>query len=165
MNLKALALALIVVGGVGFGASALMSEAPEATPFRLYTTRGKLFDLSEHKGKVVIIDFFATWCPPCRAAMPELQAIHEAYKDRDVVVVGVQCSDNQSPDQLLLDLGVKYRVLVGGDDVARAYKVTGLPTILVIGRDGKVAFRKSGFNSAMSAQLTHEIDRALGLTN
>lgn len=161
MSVKAILIAgaLMLLVFAGF-AAATWEKAP-ASPIQLYTSRGKLFDSNEHAGKVIVVDFFATWCPPCRAALPSLQRLHETYQDRGVVVISVQTSDPESPDELTRASGVKYPVLVQGDAVAKAYGVRGLPTLVVIGPDGVETHRSSGWGPRSEQEIAAAIEAAL----
>lgn len=161
MNIKAilLAAALMVVFIVGLAAATHQKSPIE--PVRLYTSSGTLFDSSEHAGKVMVIDFFATWCPPCRAAIPALQTLHERYKDRGVIVLSVQVSDDQSPDELMNKLGVRYPVLIDGDQLAQSFDVKGLPTLVVINKQGVESHRSTGWGGNSQQQIADAIEEAL----
>jgi thiol-disulfide isomerase/thioredoxin len=161
MNPKALAIALILVGLGGWGLHHYSAGPSPAPTFQAYSARGKPFDLREQQGRVVVLDFFATWCPPCRAAIPSLQQISDAYKDRGVEVVGLQVSDTGDARELFKQLGASYTVLVNADQVARAYNVRGLPTLVIIGKDGAIAHQSSGWGGNSQAEIIAVINEQL----
>jgi thiol-disulfide isomerase/thioredoxin len=116
------------------------------------TVEGKPFDISEYKGKVVIVDFWATWCGPCLAELPNLKKIYEKYHDRGLEVVGISLDDD-GPElgKFLKDNDLPWRVLHNSepakaegkkrgfsDPNAEFYGITGIPTIILIDRRGKV---------------------------
>lgn len=106
---------------------------------------GKIHKLSDYRGKVVVMDFWATWCGPCRQAMPGVQKIHEAYKDKGVVVFGINCWENADAPKFMSDGGFTYGLLLKGDEAAGKYGVDGIPAIYVVGPDGKVLYGSIGF--------------------
>jgi thiol-disulfide isomerase/thioredoxin len=116
------------------------------------TVEGKPFDISEYKGKVVIVDFWATWCGPCLAELPNLKKIYEKYHDRGLEVVGISLDDD-GPDlgKFLKDNDLPWRILHNAepakaegkkrgfsDPNAEFYGIIGIPTIILIDRHGKV---------------------------
>jgi peroxiredoxin len=116
-------------------------EARVAPDFALQSLDGETVRLSDLRGKTVVIDFWATWCPPCEFQVPELNAFWQAHKeDGDVEVLGISV-DVDGPDVVQTWAGekdVRYKVLVGGEDLARRFGALGFPTLYVIAPDGRV---------------------------
>ena len=114
-------------------------------------------------GQVVVLDFWATWCEPCRIALPHIDALHRRYRDRGVRFVAV---DTEGPEArpaveaLVRSLGLQLPVALDGDEVSGHYKVTSLPTTVIVGRDGTIAKAFLGVHS--EEELARVIDRALG---
>lgn len=123
------------------------SEPPDWT---LKDDQGREVSLKSLRGKIVVMDFWATWCAPCRLGMPSLQKLHERFKDQPVVVYGVNCWQHRErrkldPIKFMRDAGFTYPLLLGGDRVASAYKVSGIPACYVIGPDGKILYAYGGW--------------------
>ncbi len=123
------------------GAEELEEERRLAPDFTLETLDGGTVHLADLRGKTVVIDFWATWCPPCEFQVPELNAFWEAHKgDGDVEVLGVSV-DIDGPEvvgQWAGDKDVRYKVLLGGEDVARRFGALGFPTLYIVAPDGTV---------------------------
>ncbi len=164
MAWKLVTFGAVVVIGAGLTAAALDTTPKAASDFALMSTRGKQFTLSKNRGSVVVVDFWASWCPPCRAAIPVLERIHQEYKERGVKVVGVNVHDNQDPAASMLDLGATYPALVGGEEVAKAYGAESLPTIVVIDGDGNIVYREKGFSTIMEKRIGEVIEKELAKT-
>lgn len=124
---------------------------------------GKEVSLSDFRGQLVVLDFWATWCPFCRKAMPTIQKIHDTYGDRGVNVIAIDCMERGHPDpvQFVRDQGFDYRVLADPGTTAPRYRVSGLPVFMVIGPDGRVLHRDQGFDEAREARLIGAIERHL----
>jgi len=113
-----------------------------APDFALKDADGKTVRLSDYKGKVVLLDFWATWCGPCRIEIPWFTAMQRTRKDKGLEVLGVAMDDNGWEDvkPFLADLKVNYRVVIGDDTTAQAYGgVDSLPTTFLIDKQGKIA--------------------------
>ena len=151
-------------GMEGGPAEQLKVKAGDAAPdFKLMGLDGKEVSLASLKGKVVLLDFWATWCGPCKAAMPIMQRLHEDYCDKGVAVVGVSTweKDSQAAKDYFSTKRFTYGCLLGGDDLAKAYGVTGIPTIVVIGKDGKVEKIETGIGPDGERKFRMAIDGAL----
>jgi thiol-disulfide isomerase/thioredoxin len=125
------------------------ASADTAPDFTLQDMNGKTVSLSSFKGKVVIIDFWATWCPPCRAAIPGLERLYKAYNTKGLVVLGISVDEGgwDLVKEFETGLGVTYPVLKGTDDVSVKYLVRSIPMLVITDRDGKVRKRFIGMMS------------------
>lgn len=116
--------------------------------------------LSQFRGQVVLLDFWATFCPPCIEALPHLQALHGKYRHGGFSVVGLTV-DDRAPlvRRSVAKAKVTYPVLRSTADTWNAYKVNALPTIILVGRDGRIV-RRYGGEADQKAMLA-DIERAL----
>ena len=117
-------------------------ERKPAPEFTLKDADGKTVHLSDYKGKVVLLDFFATWCGPCKIEIPWFMEMERKNKDRGFAVLGVSMDDEgwEVVKPFLADLGVNYRVVIGNDATATMYGgVDALPTTFLIDREGRIA--------------------------
>ncbi|HLL76715.1 MAG TPA: TlpA disulfide reductase family protein [Pyrinomonadaceae bacterium] len=119
----------------------LLALGERAPDFKLADPSGKIHALSDYRGKLVVLDFWATWCGPCVRAMPALQALHAKYQGRGVEVLGVNSWEESNPAAYFKEKGYTYKLLLRGEAVAPAYRVGTLPTLYVIGFDGEVIYR------------------------
>jgi peroxiredoxin len=149
MNLRFLlpAAAFLFILGAGTGRAETPAVGAPAPAWQLNDLNGKPVQLSDFKGKVVILDFWATWCPPCRGEIPDFVALQNEYKDKGLVVVGVSV-DQGGPgvvSAFAKAQGMNYPVVMGDDAVTAAYgDIQMIPTTFVIDRTGKVAAQHIG---------------------
>ncbi len=117
--------------------------------FTLKDLSGKNVVLSAYKGKVVLLDFWATWCPPCKKEIPGFIELYDTYKSSGFVVLGVSMDDSTSDvKKFARKLKMNYPVLIGNgrEDLEQAYgPLPGMPTSFVISRDGKICGQHTGF--------------------
>jgi thiol-disulfide isomerase/thioredoxin len=135
---------------------------PANLEFTLKDMHGVDVNLASFKGKVILVNFWATWCGPCRAEIPSLVELQEQYKD-DLVVLGLSVDD--TAEKLLpyaAEFKMNYPVLVGNgrEDVQEAFgPLFGIPVSVIIGRDGVIAKKHSGI--ATKEQIEREIQTLL----
>jgi len=143
--LAALVLALLLAGcspESGDGSAGARSKPPVATgDFTLPDLRGNPVHLADFRGKTVILDFWATWCPPCIFQVPELNKFWAAHKDAgDVMVIGVavdvEGAEIVSPWAEEQD--VAYPLVIGSEEVARDFGAVGFPTLVILKPDGQI---------------------------
>jgi len=133
-----------------------LAVGAEAPDFTLKDAAGKEHRLADYKGKVVFLDFWATWCPPCIAAMPAVQRLHETFKGRPVVVFGVNMNDREDPVAYMRKQKFDYGLLLNGEKIADQYKITGIPAFFIIGPDGKILWSGSGYPSRRAEAAAHD---------
>ena len=117
-----------------------------APDFSLPDLTGQNQTLSQYKGKLVILDFWATWCAPCRTEIPQFVAWQDKYRVQGLQVIGISMDDGPKAVQTFQQqVKMNYPVLMGNEKVAEAYGgVLGLPITYVIGRDGRIFSRREG---------------------
>lgn len=121
--------------------------AASAPAFALKDIRGRTVRLGDYKGKVLLINFWATWCPPCRAEMPALVKLQKQYQSRGLQIIGITSPPYQrsSVRAMARHLGVNYLVLFGKHNVSAAYDVGEvMPTTIVVDRQGRIRDRILG---------------------
>ena len=161
--LAAVALAILALGH-GLPAGAITATGDAAPDFTLSTLDGATsYTLSDLKGQVVYIDFWASWCSPCRKSFPEVQALQSEYKDRPFQVLALSL-DRRAGDGLKFIQAQKSTLTALFDDggaVANAYGVRSIPSMFIVGPDGKVAYSTVGFDPRAMPQIKSTIDGLL----
>ncbi len=121
-----------------------------AYDFSLQSVSGKTVKLTDYKGKVVILDFWATWCGPCRRGIPDLIDIQKKYKNK-VAVLGISLDqDNTKADLVpfIKNIGINYPVLYANMDVVMNYgNIQAIPTTFIIDQSGKIVYKNIGLTS------------------
>ena len=118
------------------------ADRKPAPDFALKDADGKVVHLSDYKGKVVLLDFWATWCGPCKIEIPWFMEMQRRNKDRGFEVLGVAMDDEgwEAVKPFAATLGINYRLVIGNDSTAQMYGgVDALPTTFLIDRTGKIA--------------------------
>jgi peroxiredoxin len=130
-----------------------------APDFTLRTLNGPNLRLAEQRGKVVMINFWATWCGPCRQEMPQLNALYQKYRASGFTLLGVNV-DEDSPKaaDLAAKLGVKFPVLLDADKtVSKLYDMNSMPATILIDRDGRVRYLHRGYRDGFEATYDQQI--------
>jgi cytochrome c biogenesis protein CcmG, thiol:disulfide interchange protein DsbE len=138
-----------------FGCKSEIAAGPTAPDFSLNDLAGKTVTLKQYRGSIVVLDFWATWCPPCRAAIPELVEVQEKYKDKKLVVLGISMDDPHKATNEYLrafseKLKINYPVLRFDLKVVESYfgnDMPALPTLYIIDRNGQVRDKQVGFDA------------------
>jgi thiol-disulfide isomerase/thioredoxin len=133
--------ALVGLGLLSFGCS---SEKPK--PFELFSVDGKqTFASDSYRGKVLMLDFWATWCGPCKQLQPTIHDMADTYGDRGLVVLGVSDEAPNLVAEFVKRAPLGYPAVIDrGDRVSREFKVGAYPTIVIFDRDGSVAYSDEG---------------------
>jgi thiol-disulfide isomerase/thioredoxin len=132
---------------LGYTLTALSKPVP-APDFTLEDIDGNKFSLKAYRGKVVLLNFWATWCPPCRREMPSMERLNQDFKGKDFAVLALnQMEDSDQVFTYTAELAVTPTFVILFDknsDVARAFGVLGLPTTYLIDKKGNMRFRAIG---------------------
>lgn len=120
--------------------SQALSLGDDAPDFTLKTMSGNNLNLNEQRGNIIVINFWASWCGPCRTEMPILQEFHDQYEDLGVAVWGVNVEqENQAGLDYIKELGVDFPIFFdASNQISAAYNVEAMPTTVIIDRHGKV---------------------------
>ncbi len=133
-----------------------------APDFSLTDLHGKKVRLSDFKGRVVLVNFWANWCPPCKVEIPGFQRVYETYKDKCFVIIGISVADVES--SFIKDMGITYPVVVADDKVARDYgNIMGIPVSFLIDKDGRVIKKIMGIY--FEDTLKSDVENALKSTS
>jgi thiol-disulfide isomerase/thioredoxin len=151
------ALVIFVVGVAaalaGYGYYASRSAAPagaaELAAAKLPDLAGALQPLGQWRGKVVVVNFWATWCAPCREEIPLFVKLQEKYRDRGLQFIGIAIDQPEKVRPFAAELGMNFPILIGGVDALDLTRALGnrasvLPFTVVIGRDGKIVSSEVG---------------------
>jgi thiol-disulfide isomerase/thioredoxin len=125
-------------------------EFPQAPGFTLTSLSGEKIDLQDYRGKVVLLDFWATWCGPCRIEIPGFVQLQNKYGSQGFAVIGVSMDDGPEPvRRFYKDFRMNYPVAMGSDKLGMLYGgIFGLPTTFLIGRDGRIYAKHEGLTDA-----------------
>ncbi|MGB5106752.1 MAG: redoxin domain-containing protein [Candidatus Zixiibacteriota bacterium] len=125
-----------------------VSRQGKAPGFALEGMDGKTVDFKQYQGKLVLVDFWATWCPPCRRSIPDLAELHKKYSNRGFEVVGVSLDQTgrESVASFARENAIPYTILMGTQDVATRWDIgSGIPVAILVSRDGSVVEKVVGY--------------------
>jgi len=145
-NIKIFVLIAALFFAAGCAKSSALEIGEDAPDFSLNDINGKQVSLSEFNGKVVILDFFASWCPPCRQEIPDFIELEKAYSDKEFAMVGVALVSAQDAKDFAGKFGINYPVLIDDGKVSNLYgPVRAIPTTFVLDKSGKIVKLYVGF--------------------
>jgi peroxiredoxin len=152
----ALALAAPPHGAAAVTPAAAATTAPD---FTLHAADGRNLRLEELRGQVVLVNFWATWCGPCRAEMPHLDQLYQKYRQSGFVLLGVNIDDNPATALATAQkLGVSFPILLDTDKkVSKLYHLTDMPSTVVIDRDGKLRYLHRGYRDGVEDDYDQQI--------
>jgi peroxiredoxin/Flp pilus assembly protein TadD len=147
---------------VAFESRRYERPAPE---WELRDLSGKTVKLSDFKGKIVVLDWWGSWCPPCRAELPSFQAMYEKYKDKGVVFLGMNWERPGEPEvrmkkvtEFMTENKYTFPVVIDHDKVAaEAYEVQGFPTVYLIDKTGTIRYRNLGYDVGVEQILEAQL--------
>lgn len=141
---------------VPVSAGGMSGTAPD---FTLKSNSGKNLRLSEYRGEVVLINFWASWCGPCRQEMPLLDELHKRYEALGFTVLGVNVEEDSSAARKLLeDMPVSFPVLFDEQStVSREYDIVAMPSTVLVDRDGKVRYLHKGYKPGLEVVYNEQV--------
>lgn len=155
--------AMIALAGLYISTSALALDVGSQAPdFELPSAQGSV-KLSNNQGKVVYLDFWASWCGPCRESFPWMNAMQAKFKQKGLQVIAINLdAKNDDAQKFLSQHAAQFTVLFDPKGVTpRQYGVKGMPTSFLINKDGKILVQHRGFNNDERAELEQKILTAL----
>lgn len=137
----------------------------KAPDFKLKDLEGKSVSLASFQNKVVLIEFWASWCPPCLTSIPELEELDRSYRDKNFVLLAVSLDEGRNVQRKLTDFvaehGITYRVLISDDLTSRLYGITSIPVMYLLDKQHVITKRYTGYSPEMLEELSREIETLL----
>ena len=162
---------LVMMGGIAVGCGGCQSSAPDwprversvpAPEFSLPALDGNPIRLSDYRGQVVIMEFWATWCGPCRYSMPSLEHIYRKFQGRGVAVLLINQGESLEQIRTWLPQRITAPILLDRDQaLGRRYAIPGLPTLVVVGQQGEILYVRSGYRGGLERDLTWILENLL----
>lgn len=164
--MRSLILSVAFTFSLALVASPLLAEptvdAPlKAADFTLKAADGSNYRLAEQRGELVLINFWASWCGPCRQEMPELDKLAADFADLGVQVVGINVEqETADAEQFLKAAPVSFPILWdGSNSTAKAYAVSGMPTTVIVDRNGDIRYRHAGYQPGDEQQYREQLKK------
>jgi len=143
LNFRRIKILVLVLGIFMFGAcsnAGAVKTGEKAIEFTLNDINGNRINLADYNGKVVVLDFFADWCPPCRKEIPDFIDLEKQYGGKAFSMIGVALVDRNAAKTFSDKMGINYPVLVDDGNVSAAYgPIRSIPTTFIINKEGKIA--------------------------
>lgn len=163
VSLFARLLGVLVLATCAWAAQAAPAPSRGAPDFTLPSLNGPNLRLQEQRGRVVMVNFWATWCGPCRVEMPHLQRLYDKYRASGFVLLGVNIDEQPaSAAALAAKLGLSFPVLLDTDKkVSRLYDLSTMPSTVLIDRDGRVRHVHRGYRDGYEQTYDTQIRELL----
>lgn len=137
----------------------------KAPDFTLYDADGREVRLSDFEGKVVLIDFWATWCPPCQESLAELESLSHKFRDSEIVIIGISLDNGSDVAERVKSYiernRITYRILIDNGNLIKTYGIRSIPTAYLLDREHRIARHLVGFAPGMKEELSEQIERLL----
>jgi thiol-disulfide isomerase/thioredoxin len=145
-------------------ARAILQKGEVAPQFKATNLANQQISLAAYRGKVVVLDFFATWCGPCKESLPHMVELHRKYSGKGLQILGVSADDES--DRLYVkvfvsDLNLPYPVFIANEDLQADYGLRSVPMIVVINKKGIVAEKYMGYSSTIAKKMEDLIKRLM----
>ena len=136
-----------------------------APAFTLTDVDGKKLRLADLAGSIVVLDFWATWCGPCKQSMPEFEELHRQFRDRKVVVLGISVDKGADAAEKVREFAAKekltYRMAVDDGSVARAYGIVRVPGTVIIDRGQIIRETYPGYRPGLGREIALDVEKLL----
>jgi peroxiredoxin len=144
-------------------AAAILQKGDKAPAIKLVTTSGQPVTLANYKGYVLVMDFFATWCIPCKESIPHMNSLNRKYGKQGLQILGVSVDEGAERDvkNFIVDRKISYPVAIAGEDLQTEYGLRSIPTIYVINKKGFVADKFQGYSDQTGRAMEETIKRLL----
>lgn len=164
-NVSILMRVVMIAALLGLVASPVQSSevSGPAPDFTLKSNQGKNLKLSEHRGEVILLNFWASWCGPCRQEMPELEKLQARYQDYGFTILGVNVEEDSSKaDGVLRKTPVSFPILYDtSNKVSKVYDVRAMPSTVMIDRDGNMRYLHKGYVPGDEAEYAKWIKKLI----
>jgi len=150
---------IVVMLAMGMNAHAAQVLSGKATDFTLKSRSGKNIKLSELRGQVVMINFWASWCGPCRQEMPLLEALYKKYHGLGFTLLGVNVEqDSSKANAYLRDVSVSFPILYDTkNSVSKTYNISAMPSTVMVDRDGNMRYLHHGYKPGYEKEYEKQI--------
>ena len=145
-------------------ASAIIKKGDPAPSLKVVTLSGQNVTLANYKGHVLILDFFATWCAPCRISIPHFISLNRKYNKQGLEILGMSADedgDKAAVKEFVAEKKINYPVAIAGDEMTTDYGIRSLPTVYVINKKGVIVEKYMGFNDDMAKSMEALIKKLL----
>ncbi len=155
--------AAVIFLALPLSAHAMISKGALAPPLSVVTLSGQSVTLANYRGHVLIMDFFATWCTPCRLSIPHLVDLNNRYSKQGLQVLGLSLDEGgeKAVKAFIADKKINYPVAMANEELYNDYGLRSLPTLFVLNKKGVIVERYLGFNDEIAKSMEALIKKLL----